>query len=56
MLPSKCQAPDLFLSCLKACVLYIMRVGIMDQMSEPTQRGFLVFLAKQVCYMVQPEV
>ncbi|KAK4416508.1 protein SWEETIE [Sesamum alatum] len=31
-----------------ACVLYIMRVGITDQMSEPTQRGFSVFLAKQL--------
>lgn len=31
-----------------ACVLYIMRVGITDQMSEPIQRGFSVFLAKQL--------
>ncbi|KAL8476600.1 hypothetical protein ACS0TY_029047 [Phlomoides rotata] len=31
-----------------ACVLYIMRVGITDQMSEPTQRGFSVFLSKQL--------
>ncbi|KAG8384070.1 hypothetical protein BUALT_Bualt04G0079800 [Buddleja alternifolia] len=31
-----------------ACVLYIMRVGVTDQMSEPTQRGFSVFLAKQL--------
>ncbi|KAL7101750.1 hypothetical protein ACP275_08G074200 [Erythranthe tilingii] len=31
-----------------ACVLYILRVGITDQMSEPTQRGFSVFLAKQL--------
>ncbi|KAK6150970.1 hypothetical protein DH2020_015902 [Rehmannia glutinosa] len=31
-----------------ACVLYIMRVGITDQMSEPTQRSFSVFLAKQL--------
>ncbi|KAL3844866.1 hypothetical protein ACJIZ3_002269 [Penstemon smallii] len=31
-----------------ACVLYIMRVGITDQMSEPTQRGFLIFLGKQL--------
>lgn len=29
-------------------MLYIMRVGITDQMSEPIQRGFSVFLAKQV--------
>lgn len=36
------------LPCFKACVLYIMRVGITDQMSEPIQRGFSVFLAKQV--------
>lgn len=34
--------------CFKACVLYIVRVGITDQMSEPIQRGFSVFLAKQV--------
>jgi hypothetical protein len=34
---------------LKACVLYILRVGITDQMTEPTQRSFLVFLGKQVC-------
>ncbi|KAL3630335.1 hypothetical protein CASFOL_023319 [Castilleja foliolosa] len=31
-----------------ACVLYIMRVGVTDQMSEPTQRSFSVFLAKQL--------
>ncbi|XP_073155187.1 protein SWEETIE isoform X2 [Henckelia pumila] len=31
-----------------ACVLYILRVGVTDQMSEPTQRGFLVFLGKQL--------
>lgn len=33
---------------LKACVLYILRVGVTDQMMEPTQRSFLVFLGKQV--------
>ncbi|CDP02785.1 unnamed protein product [Coffea canephora] len=31
-----------------ACVLYILRVGVTDQMSEPTQRSFLVFLGKQL--------
>uniref|UniRef100_A0A7N0VMZ5 HEAT repeat-containing protein 5B n=1 Tax=Kalanchoe fedtschenkoi TaxID=63787 RepID=A0A7N0VMZ5_KALFE len=31
-----------------ACVLYILRVGIIDQLTEPTQRAFLVFLAKQL--------
>ncbi|CAI9766931.1 unnamed protein product [Fraxinus pennsylvanica] len=31
-----------------ACVLYVLRVGVTDQMSEPTQRGFLVFLGKQL--------
>ncbi|KAL1536904.1 protein SWEETIE-like [Salvia divinorum] len=31
-----------------ACVLYIVRVGMIDQMSEPIQRGFSVFLAKQL--------
>ncbi|XP_023550989.1 protein SWEETIE isoform X2 [Cucurbita pepo subsp. pepo] len=31
-----------------ACVLYILRVGITDQMTEPTQRSFLVFLGKQL--------
>lgn len=46
----------MYLPCFKACVLYIMRVGITDQMSEPIQRGFSVFLAKQVFYMVQLEV
>lgn len=35
-------------TCLKACVLYILRVGITDQMSEATQSGFLVVLSKQV--------
>ncbi|KAK3212082.1 hypothetical protein Dsin_016788 [Dipteronia sinensis] len=30
-----------------ACVLYILRVGVTDQMTEPTQRSFLVFLGKQ---------
>lgn len=36
--------------CLKACILYILRVGVTDQMTEPTQRAFLVFLGKQVCW------
>ncbi|KAJ8751677.1 hypothetical protein K2173_025839 [Erythroxylum novogranatense] len=31
-----------------ACVLYILRVGVTDQMTEPTQRGFSVFLGKQL--------
>ncbi|ESR44033.1 hypothetical protein CICLE_v10011943mg [Citrus x clementina] len=31
-----------------ACVLYILRIGVTDQMTEPTQRSFLVFLGKQV--------
>ncbi|XP_043715583.1 protein SWEETIE [Telopea speciosissima] len=31
-----------------ACVLYILRVGLTDQMSEPTQRSFLVLLGKQL--------
>ncbi|KAK3425934.1 hypothetical protein EUGRSUZ_F02484 [Eucalyptus grandis] len=31
-----------------ACVLYILRVGITDQMMEPTQRSFLVFLGQQL--------
>ncbi|KAJ1443259.1 Armadillo-type fold [Sesbania bispinosa] len=31
-----------------ACVLYVLRVGVTDQMTEPTQRNFLVFLGKQV--------
>ncbi|KAI4389310.1 hypothetical protein MLD38_001547 [Melastoma candidum] len=31
-----------------ACVLYILRVGITDQMTEPTQRTFLVFLGEQL--------
>lgn len=35
----------------KACVLYILRVGMVDQMTEPTQRSFLVILGKQVCWI-----
>ncbi|XP_004306022.1 PREDICTED: HEAT repeat-containing protein 5B isoform X1 [Fragaria vesca subsp. vesca] len=31
-----------------ACVLYILRVGVTDQMTEPTQRSFLVFLGQQL--------
>lgn len=31
-----------------ACVLYILRIGVTDQMTEPTQRSFLVFLGKQL--------
>ncbi|KAL5722179.1 hypothetical protein ACHQM5_005729 [Ranunculus cassubicifolius] len=31
-----------------ACVLYILRVGITDQMSETTQRSFLAHLARQL--------
>ena len=34
---------------LQACVLYTLRVGVTDQMTESTQRSFLVFLGKQVC-------
>ncbi|KAL9230110.1 hypothetical protein vseg_005500 [Gypsophila vaccaria] len=32
----------------QACVLYILRVGVVDQMTEPTQRSFLVVLGKQL--------
>ncbi|WVZ04946.1 hypothetical protein V8G54_018292 [Vigna mungo] len=32
----------------KACVLYVLRVAVTDQMTEPTQRSFLVFLGKQL--------
>ncbi|KAF6137275.1 hypothetical protein GIB67_036312 [Kingdonia uniflora] len=31
-----------------ACVLYILRVGITDQMTETTQRSFLVILGRQL--------
>ncbi|KAG9458284.1 hypothetical protein H6P81_002792 [Aristolochia fimbriata] len=31
-----------------ACVLYILRVGVTDQMTEPTQRTFLVLLGRQL--------
>ncbi|KAI3768087.1 hypothetical protein L2E82_18519 [Cichorium intybus] len=31
-----------------ACVVYILRVGVIDQMTEPTQRVFLVNLGKQL--------
>ncbi|XP_057950084.1 protein SWEETIE isoform X2 [Malania oleifera] len=31
-----------------ACVLYILRVGVTDQMTEPAQRSFLIFLGKQL--------
>ncbi|KAA8530559.1 hypothetical protein F0562_005268 [Nyssa sinensis] len=31
-----------------ACVLYILRLGVIDQMTEPTQRSFLVLLGKQL--------
>ncbi|KAK4279829.1 hypothetical protein QN277_011541 [Acacia crassicarpa] len=31
-----------------ACVLYILRVGVTDQMTEPTQRNFLVFLGMKL--------
>ncbi|KAJ0962918.1 hypothetical protein J5N97_028040 [Dioscorea zingiberensis] len=31
-----------------ACVLYILRVGVADQMTEPTQRIFLVLLGKKL--------
>ncbi|XP_044468488.1 protein SWEETIE isoform X3 [Mangifera indica] len=34
-----------------ACVLYILRVGVTDQMTEPTQRSFLVFLGKQLIFL-----
>ncbi|MFQ6619426.1 hypothetical protein Gotur_000827 [Gossypium turneri] len=33
---------------LKACVLYILRVGVTDQMTEPCQRSFTVFLGEQL--------
>ncbi|CAL5053041.1 unnamed protein product [Urochloa decumbens] len=31
-----------------ACVLYVLRVGVADQMTEPTQREFLVFLGRKL--------
>ncbi|KAF8667911.1 hypothetical protein HU200_052539 [Digitaria exilis] len=31
-----------------ACVLYVLRVGAADQMTEPTQREFLVFLGRKL--------
>ncbi|XP_038985409.1 protein SWEETIE isoform X2 [Phoenix dactylifera] len=31
-----------------ACVLYVLRVGVTDQMTEPTQRSFLVFLGRKL--------
>ncbi|XP_039805913.1 protein SWEETIE-like isoform X1 [Panicum virgatum] len=31
-----------------ACVLYVLRVGIADQMTEPTQRELLVFLGRKL--------
>ncbi|MCL7033976.1 hypothetical protein MKW94_027185 [Papaver nudicaule] len=31
-----------------ACVLYILRVGVVDQMTESTQRSFLVILGRQL--------
>ncbi|KAF7096581.1 hypothetical protein CFC21_098502 [Triticum aestivum] len=31
-----------------ACVLYVLRVGFADQMTEPTQGEFLVFLGKKL--------
>ncbi|KAH9602675.1 hypothetical protein KSS87_010209 [Heliosperma pusillum] len=31
-----------------ACVLYILRVGVVDQLTEPTQRSFLVVLGQQL--------
>ncbi|RLM55986.1 HEAT repeat-containing protein 5B isoform X5 [Panicum miliaceum] len=31
-----------------ACVLYVLRVGVADQMTEPTQRELLVFLGRKL--------
>ncbi|XP_078176772.1 HEAT repeat-containing protein isoform X2 [Carex rostrata] len=31
-----------------ACVLYILRVGVADQLTEPAQRDFLVFLGRKL--------
>ncbi|XP_021304666.1 HEAT repeat-containing protein 5B isoform X2 [Sorghum bicolor] len=31
-----------------ACVLYVLRVGVADQMTEPAQREFLVFLGRKL--------
>ncbi|XP_075091342.1 protein SWEETIE [Nicotiana tabacum] len=42
------RADSLFDAQALACILYILRVGITDQMSEPTQRGLLVLLGKQL--------
>ncbi|XP_060193029.1 protein SWEETIE [Lycium barbarum] len=42
------RADSLFDAQALACILYILRVGITDQMSEPTQRGLLVILGKQL--------
>jgi hypothetical protein len=32
----------------QTCVLYVLRVGVADQMTEPAQREFLVFLGRKV--------
>nr|CAB3470555.1 unnamed protein product [Digitaria exilis] len=39
---------DCSLSYCQACVLYVLRVGAADQMTEPTQREFLVFLGRKL--------
>lgn len=40
----------IFFIYFQACVLYILRVGVADQMTEPTQRIFLVLLGKKVFF------
>ncbi|PRQ53156.1 hypothetical protein RchiOBHm_Chr2g0163391 [Rosa chinensis] len=42
------QVMDMLRADTSACVLYILRVGVTNQMTEPTQRSFLVFLGQQL--------
>lgn len=43
----------IFFIYFQACVLYILRVGVADQMTEPTQRIFLVLLGKKVFFFLE---
>ena len=45
---SKFEGSDRSLCNYQACVLYVLRVGVADQMTEPTQREVLVFLGRKV--------
>lgn len=41
---------------IQACVQYILRVGVAEQMGEPAQKEFTFLLTKEVCSQIPLEL